>query len=242
MNHLYTQQEGEQLKISLYLFLLVSLSLHSFLLVHFRRSDLSVQTANASAVTDSSYGLSLELVERKKLPLAADHLTSTMNFVSGGLKSKPLPPKAKTITSIDSGISQKQQGRLLSYTQLQKIETSGKTEITLPATPSSVGSYHSKKKDQYYSEVYYQPPPQYPPEALQQKLEGALRIEIHTNNEGLVTLIHLEQSTGHPSLDAEALRTVKKWRLTSNSVFHIPFHFKIVGKNEKNRIDHSSKE
>ncbi len=68
-----------------------------------------------------------------------------------------------------------------------------------------------------------------------------MRVEVHTNHEGVVISTYLEQSTGHPLLDSEALQTVKKWRLAPNSVFHIPFHFKIVGKNE-NSIDHSSKE
>lgn len=107
------------------------------------------------------------------------------------------------------------------------------------ASSNKMGDHKILKKKG--SDPYYRPVPRYPAEALKQEMEGELIVEVHTDEAGWVKSIHLEQSTGYSILDTEALQTVKRWRLTPHSVFHIPFHFKIVGKNLK-QIDHGRQE
>lgn len=71
----------------------------------------------------------------------------------------------------------------------------------------------------------YRPSPQYPREALEEKLEGNILIEVETDLTGYIKEIKLIQGSGHPVLDEEALGTIKKWRLRPVKIIRIPISF-----------------
>lgn len=212
-------KKGVDLKLAFYPFLLASLALHSFLAFGMRtleNFDFSFWRKDAFEKTSElSQPITLDFVERKK-----------RSFAETSSSSKPSPMKFKRKPHLNSSLIQSK--------RVAEDEASS-------TAPQATSPSFSKGETTHLSEGYYHPAPQYPPEALQQQMEGELQVEVHTNNEGLVTTMHLEQSTGHSLLDTEALRVVKEWRLTPNSVFHIPFHFKIVGKSE-NKIDQGRRE
>jgi len=102
-------------------------------------------------------------------------------------------------------------------------------------------SFMKKASDKIMDEGFiYKPAPNYPLEALKNKLEGDLLLLVKTNKDGFIASVSLEQSSGHDILDSQALQTVKEWRLSSESIFHVPFSFKIKQKPE-NSIDTDEK-
>ncbi|PAT35897.1 hypothetical protein CK620_01145 [Vandammella animalimorsus] len=53
----------------------------------------------------------------------------------------------------------------------------------------------------------------YPAKALRQGLEGKAVVELHYDAQGQVLQAHIQQSSGHPELDAAALEAAGKARL-----------------------------
>lgn len=214
--------------------------------------------------------ISIQLIERKKhltTPMVKASQFTTQTIVNKSKAHKIRKPKStkgikesnmadsRRINNLANGLQGFPSTDLNAVTAFNSLNPSSSRPKTNPnstdhsnfkpsLTPAVLTS--SSKTTSYSSDpksidIYYRPSPHYPMEALKQQMEGELRVEVHTDGAGFVKSIHLEQSTGHSLLDMEALQTVKKWRLTPNSVFHIPFNFKIVGKSE-NQIDHRSKE
>lgn len=67
------------------------------------------------------------------------------------------------------------------------------------------------------------PPPNYPHNAVRRRQTGVVRIMMEVNEKGLVTSANIVKSSGHTSLDKEALRVAKQIRLnpyTINGVAH----------------------
>lgn len=55
-------------------------------------------------------------------------------------------------------------------------------------------------------------PPDYPPQAVADRLQGMVLLRIHISSTGNVARAEIIQSTGHPLLDAAAVRAVVSWR------------------------------
>lgn len=55
-------------------------------------------------------------------------------------------------------------------------------------------------------------PPAYPNEAVLRRLEGSVSLRLHVSSEGVVTAVDVARSSGHPLLDAAAVRAVRTWR------------------------------
>lgn len=55
-------------------------------------------------------------------------------------------------------------------------------------------------------------PPTYPPEAVQQRLEGTVMLRLHIASTGVVERVEVAESSGHASLDRAALDAVRQWR------------------------------
>jgi periplasmic protein TonB len=62
--------------------------------------------------------------------------------------------------------------------------------------------------------ILYGPAPKYPPEAKAARKQGTVRIRVLISAEGAVSRAVVEQSSGTPSLDAAAVRTVATWRFS----------------------------
>jgi TonB family protein len=73
----------------------------------------------------------------------------------------------------------------------------------------------------------FRPSPKYPSAALKDGIEGDIMIEVKTDRFGKVKDIELIQGSGHSVLDAEALTTVRNWRLQPLKVIRVPIAFHI---------------
>ena len=57
-------------------------------------------------------------------------------------------------------------------------------------------------------------PPDYPPQAVADRLQGVVLLRIHISDTGNVARAEIIQSTGHQVLDAAAVRAVNTWRFS----------------------------
>ncbi len=73
----------------------------------------------------------------------------------------------------------------------------------------------------------YRPSPSYPEEAIEDELEGEVLLELKTNEDGRVFIAELKKSSGYSILDEEAIKTVKKWRLTPSIKVIVPIRFQL---------------
>jgi len=55
-------------------------------------------------------------------------------------------------------------------------------------------------------------PPDYPLEALRQRFEGTVLLRVHVAANGRVAEVEILDSSGHPILDAAAVRAIRSWR------------------------------
>jgi len=72
------------------------------------------------------------------------------------------------------------------------------------------------------------PPPPYPEDARRQSLEGRVRLSVYVNTEGRVQNLEVIQSSGVPSLDQSALRTVRTWRFQPARLGAIPISSTVI--------------
>jgi len=54
--------------------------------------------------------------------------------------------------------------------------------------------------------------PEYPPAAVAQRLEGTVLLRLWIDATGQVQRVELASSSGHPLLDAAAVKAVRTWR------------------------------
>jgi TonB family protein len=73
--------------------------------------------------------------------------------------------------------------------------------------------------------IEYRPSPHYPMDALAEKLEGDILIEVKTDRSGFIEKIEIIRGSGHTILDNEALETVKNWRLKPLKKIRVPINF-----------------
>ncbi|MBN2291120.1 MAG: energy transducer TonB [Pirellulales bacterium] len=79
---------------------------------------------------------------------------------------------------------------------------------SLPVNPSvAIGKYSQPT-------LLENRPPDYPPQAVVDRLQGVVLLRIHIAETGSVESAEIIQSTGHAVLDAAAVRAVTAWRFT----------------------------
>jgi protein TonB len=74
------------------------------------------------------------------------------------------------------------------------------------------------------------PPPSYPPIAARNHYQGTVTIEFTIDDSGKLTSVKIQKSSGYPTLDEEALNTVKnRWRFAAgkSGYFFKPFVFQL---------------
>jgi protein TonB len=65
--------------------------------------------------------------------------------------------------------------------------------------------------DRQLPELVYNPPPSYPLAAIQSRVEGTVVLRLLIGHDGRVSGVQVVTSSGHPVLDAEAVRAVRSW-------------------------------
>jgi protein TonB len=72
--------------------------------------------------------------------------------------------------------------------------------------------------------------PEYPPEALEEGLEGTVRLLLELDAEGAVSKVEVLESSGSALLDAAAVRAAKDWRAprAGSRRIVVPVRFKLV--------------
>ena len=75
---------------------------------------------------------------------------------------------------------------------------------------------------------YFMPRPQYPAEALPQRLQGRVVLGVRTGPEGWVEGIEIEESSGSPLLDQQAVKDISRWRLGGLAQVRVPVEFRLV--------------
>ena len=79
-----------------------------------------------------------------------------------------------------------------------EVDTPGPLAVSLPSMPA----------------YRYTPEPEYPQSAREEEREGLVVLHVLISREGLPVQIHVEKTSGEPSLDAAAAAAVKRWTFT----------------------------
>lgn len=103
-----------------------------------------------------------------------------------------------------------------------------KEKVEFSTKPARVDQQQSKQVEKRVLDIsevsiIQAPPPNYPHNAVRRRQTGIVRIMMEVNEQGLVTSANVVKSSGHTSLDKEALRVAKQIRLnpyTINGVAH----------------------
>ena len=93
------------------------------------------------------------------------------------------------------------------------------------ANPGVAGPEASQVKNEA---PYFMPRPQYPAEALPQRLQGRVVLGVRTGPEGWVEGIEIEESSGSPLLDQQAVKDISRWRLGGLAQVRVPVEFRLV--------------
>lgn len=76
----------------------------------------------------------------------------------------------------------------------------------------------SYSRDSYKIGSEQNPPPPYPRIAKLRRYQGRVEISVTSDSQGNVISAEIYQSSGYPSLDQTALKTLRKWRFNINNL------------------------
>jgi TonB family protein len=109
-------------------------------------------------------------------------------------------------------------------TAVNEMDKSGEQQTEEPK-PNDIATGSQSISNGVAEFVEFRPSPEYPSLALADGLEGEIIIEVKTDRFGNVAEIELIRGSGHSVLDAEALATVKSWRLQPLKKIRVPVSF-----------------
>lgn len=184
---------------------------------HFGQHSLEVRLitlANVSVSTASA--ISERSIEQITFPAPHHSTPGAVAVLAHRLQAPENPPVTRPLPEVQKRhLSEKTAAETVQFPRFEvpkRTPRVGRVEsVTKPAVPVTMSRRNVGA--QSAPSFVHRPEPVYPPELLQQGIEGTVLLWARLGIDGRLTRVRIEASSGYTVMDHAALIAVQKWRL-----------------------------